>query len=176
MNIRESNNDDLNSIRLLHEHAFGEPEGKAIGQLACDILSDETAKPLLSLVVENEKNEEIIGHIIFSSVKIEGSEELSTYILAPLAIARKFQHKGWGTKLINYGLAALKAREAFIVLVLGDPNYYGRVGFKTNHNVKAPYKLEYPEAWMALELKSGMLAKAKGVAQCAFSLASPEHW
>jgi predicted N-acetyltransferase YhbS len=174
MNIRESNKNDLNSIRLVHENAFGEPEGKVVAQLACDIMNDETAKPLLSLVVEN--NDAIIGHIIFSSVNIESSDELSAYILAPLAVSKKCQKTGLGTKLINHGLATLKAREADIVLVLGDPNYYKRAGFKADHSVEAPYKLEYPEGWMALELKSGMLAKAKGVAQCAFSLNFPEHW
>ena len=174
MSIRESKNEDLNSIRLVHEDAFGEPEGEVVAQLACDILADESAKPLLSLVAEDD--DKIVGSIIFSSVEIEGNEEISAYILAPLAVSKNCQQQGWGTKLINHSLDVLKKRSVDIVLVLGDPNYYTRTGFRTDHSIEPPYKLEHPEAWMALELKSEMLTKAKGVAHCASSLDSPEHW
>ena len=174
MNNRESKSEELNDIRLIYENAFGEAEGEVEAKLACDILKDETARPLLSLVAE--ENDKIVGNVIFSSVKVEGSKELSVYILAPLAVSKDHQKMGLGTKLIHYGLEVLKKRDADIILVLGDPNYYTRTGFQGGHNIEAPHKLEYPEAWMALELKSGMLEQAKGVALCASSLASPEHW
>ncbi len=174
MSIRESKSEDLNSIRLVHEDAFGESEGEVVAQLVCDILADESAKPLLSLVVED--GDKIVGSIIFSSLKIEGNEELSAYILAPLAVSKNCQRQGWGTKLIHHGLETLKKRGVDLVLVLGDPNYYTRTGFKAGHSIEPPYKLEYPEAWLALELMPGMLAKAKGAAHCASSLDSPELW
>jgi predicted N-acetyltransferase YhbS len=159
---------------MLHEEVFGEPEGKIIAQLVCNILEDETAKPLLSLVAEDSGR--IVGHVIFSTVKIEGDEQISAYILAPLAVSSDLQKKGFGTKLINYGLDELKKQGVDIVLVLGDPKYYARTGFKAGHNIKPPYKLKYPEAWMALELKSGMLSKVNGIAKCGSSLSSPEYW
>ena len=40
MSIRESKSEDLNSIRLAHEDAFGEAEGKVVAQLVCDIYPD----------------------------------------------------------------------------------------------------------------------------------------
>lgn len=174
MNIRESQCEDLNSIRSVHEDAFDGSEGKVVARLACDILADETAMPLCSLVAED--NDKIIGNIIFSSVKIEGNVEASAYILAPLAVSRYHQKKGVGTKLIEYGLRELKKHGVDIVLVLGDPKYYTRVGFSTGHNVAPPYELKYPEAWMALELNPGMFAMVKGVARCGVALSSPEHW
>ena len=174
MNIRESKSEDLNSIRLVNKDAFGEPEGEVVAQLACDILADESAKPLLSVVADDDGK--IIGSIIFSSVKIEGNEELSAYILAPLAISKNYQQQGLGTTLINHGLEALKKRGVDIVLVLGDPSYYTRTGFIAGHSIEPPYILEYPEAWMAIELKPGTLDIAKGVVQCATSLMVPEYW
>jgi putative acetyltransferase len=78
--------------------------------------------------------------------------------------------------LIEAGLSQLKQRGAEIVLVLGDPNYYSRVGFRAGHNIEPPYELAYPEAWMALELAPGKLERAAGVARCASALSSPEHW
>ncbi|MGF1495006.1 MAG: GNAT family N-acetyltransferase [Microcoleaceae cyanobacterium] len=174
MSIRESNHDELDEICCLHENAFSEPEGKVIAQLICNIFNDETAKPLLSLVAET--NDEIAGHILFSSVMIKDSRHLSVYILAPLAVSKNYQRQGWGTRLIHHGLDVLKARATDIVLVLGDPEYYNRAGFQAGHNIAAPHPLKYPEAWMALELKPGVLAQAQGVAQCAVSLSAPEYW
>lgn len=174
MQIRESTDNDRDPILKVHQEAFGEPEGEAVSQLALDLLKDKTALPLLSLVAEEDN--EILGHIIFTSVKVDGYEDLSIYILAPLAVSKSYQQKGLGTKLINHGLKILKKGGADLVLVYGDPNYYLRTGFGTGHNIRPPYKLEYPEAWMALELKTDMLEKVDGVAKCAASLCQPEYW
>ncbi len=174
MNIKESVENDKDNIRIVHQNAFGQPEGETVSQLAIDILEDKTAQPILSLVAE--QNHEIIGNIIFSSVNIEGIKGVSAYILAPLAVTKDHQGKGIGTKLINQGIQTLKTRGAEIVLVLGDPNYYTRTGFKAGHNLEAPYKLEHPEAWMAQELVEGVLTKTQGTVRCASSLNSPEHW
>ncbi len=174
MNIRESVENDKTSIRKVHQNAFGQSEGETISQLAIDLLEDISARPILSLVAEQEN--EIIGNVIFSSIKIEGTEETSAYIMAPVAVTKNAQGKGLGKKLINQGLDILKKRGAEIVLVLGDPNYYKRTGFKADHNLNPPYKLVYPEAWMAHELVEGILTKLQGTVRCASSLNSPELW
>lgn len=174
MLIRESITEDLDAIRAVHEVAFGDAEGPLIAQLASDLLNDETARPLLSLLAEDHG--EIVGHVIFSTVGLEDSGHLKVYILAPLAVRKAYQKQGVGTDLIRHGLAMLRQRDADIVLVYGDPNYYRRTGFESGHAIKAPYPLKYPYAWMALELKAGALAKARGVARCASALSSPEYW
>ena len=175
MKIRESVENDRKSIRKVHKNAFDQSEGEIVAQLAIDLLEDKTARPILSLVAEQDN--EIIGNVIFSSVNIEGVEGVSAYILAPLAVTRFAQRSGIGTQLINKGLETLKERGAEIVLVYGDPNYYMRNGFKANHNLKPPHKLKYPEeAWMAQELVEGILTKTQGMVQCASSLNSPEYW
>lgn len=175
MKIRESVENDRKSIRKVYKNAFDQSEGEIVAQLAIDLLEDKTARPILSLVAEQD--DKIIGNVIFSSVNIEGVEGVSAYILAPLAVTRFAQRSGIGTQLINKGLETLKERGAEIVLVYGDPNYYMRTGFKANHNLKPPHKLKYPEeAWMAQELVEGVLTKTQGMVQCASSLNSPEHW
>jgi putative acetyltransferase len=175
VSIRESVEDDKRSIRRVHLNAFGQSEGETVSQLAIDLLEDKTALPILSLVAEQDS--EIIGNIIFSSVNIEAVEGVSVYILAPLAVTRLAQGKGIGTLLINKGLETLKERGTEIVLVYGDPDYYMRTGFKSGHNLKQPYKLNYPEeAWMARELVDGILTKTQGTVRCALSLNSPEYW
>jgi predicted N-acetyltransferase YhbS len=174
MIIRESNVGDIDAIRRVHEDAFDRPENETVAQVACNLLADETARPLLSRVAEIRGN--VVGHIIFSSVRIEGNEELTACILAPLAVLKDYQKQGVGQKLIEHGLRALEERGTDIVLVLGDPGYYARAGFVAGHKIEPPYKLDYSGAWMARELEPGTLAGAKGVARCASSLASPELW
>ncbi|NOR68328.1 MAG: GNAT family N-acetyltransferase [Methylomarinum sp.] len=175
MNIRESVENDKKAIRKVHLNAFGQSEGETVSQLAIDLLEDKTAQPILSLVAEQDN--EIIGNVIFSSVSIEGAENVSAYILAPLAVSKFEQNKGVGTQLINKGLETLKERGAEIVLVYGDPNYYMRTGFKAGHKLTPPYRLQYPvEAWMAQEIVEGILSKTQGAVQCAKSLSSPEYW
>lgn len=175
MKIRESVESDKKSIRMVHLNAFDQSEAETVSQLAIDLLEDKTALSILSLVVEQDND--IIGNVIFSSVNIEGTEDISAYILAPLAVSRLAQKKGIGTLLINKGLEILKARGAEIVLVYGDPNYYMRTGFKAGHKLKPPYKLQYPdEAWMAQELVAGVLSKTQGIVRCAISLSSPDYW
>lgn len=174
MQIRESTTQDHNSIREVHLNAFGQYEGPTVAQLADALLSDETAQPILALVAEDDG--EVVGSVIFSSVTITGHEGVSAYILAPLAVRNERQGQGIGTELINSGLKILNDSGAELVLVLGDPRYYSRSGFKAEHNLEPPYKLAYPEAWMAKEIRQGVLETAEGLVKCASSLASPEHW
>jgi putative acetyltransferase len=177
MKIRESTSKEHDLIREVHRNAFGESEGPVVSQLACDILVDETASPVLSLVAEEDGK--IVGNIIFSSVKIEGYQNgITAYILAPLAVLEEYQRKGVGTALIEKGLAALMEKEAALVFVYGDPAYYSRSGFEPAmpYDLKVPYDLKYPVGWMVLELQQGALGKAVGVVQCASSLSSPEYW
>jgi predicted N-acetyltransferase YhbS len=162
------------SICQLHLKAFGETEGDNVSQLVLDLFEDKTALPILSLVAEI--NNDVVGHIFFSSVNVAGVKVSDAYILAPLAVSPHFQRGGIGESLINRGLEVLKARKASFVLVYGNPKYYCRTGFKSKHDIKPPYKLAYPEAWMVQELKTGALLKIKGTVQCAASLSKPALW
>lgn len=174
MNIRESTQADHTTICQLHRDAFGEPEGEPIAQLVSDLFNHHSAQPQLSLVAEDK--EKIIGHILFTPVTVDGAEVDGAYILAPMAVDKQQQASGIGTQLIKRGLEILKQREASFVLVLGDPNYYSRTGFNVDHCIKAPYTLEYPEAWMAQELKMGALEGIEGTVRCADPLHEPQHW
>jgi predicted N-acetyltransferase YhbS len=128
LEIRKSTELDRNEIKIVHTKAFGEQKGPVIAKLADDLLDDKTAMPVLSLVaIEHEK---IIGHIIFTKVKVsQTTESVSAQILAPLAILPSDQNKGIGGKLIKEGLSQLKQSGVELVFVLGHPGYYPRSGF-----------------------------------------------
>ncbi|RLV57684.1 N-acetyltransferase [Parashewanella curva] len=72
---------------------------------------------------------EVIGHIAFSTVKINGNE-YSWYGLAPVAVSPLYQKSGVGSKLIKKGTDVIKQKGAEGCFLLGEPNYYERFGFK----------------------------------------------
>ncbi len=172
MNIRESLTSDLESIRNLHLEAFGEEEGETVSKLALDLAGGSSS--ILSLVAVEEGA--VIGHVVFSPISISNNDNLSGFILAPLAVLPSEQKQGVGGRLIQFGLDTLAKNDVDAVFVLGDPNYYSRSGFHTGHDVNPPYSLPYPEAWQAKELKVGALQGVSGTVECVSVLMSPELW
>ena len=101
----------------------------------------------ISLVAQKERI--VAGHIAFSPVAVsDGSSDW--YGLGPLSVLPAFQGAGIGTILVNAGINTLKARGARGCVVLGEPGYYARFGFR-----KAPGLVldeVAPEYFMALSL------------------------
>jgi len=179
LKIRKSTEPERNEILNIHNQAFGKDKGPVISKLVNDLLVDETAMPLLSLVaVENNK---LIGHILYTKAVVTQTEILiSAQILAPLAILPEEQKKGIGEKLINEGLRLLKASGTELVFVLGHPTYYPRCGFipAGEQGFEAPYPIpeEHAGAWMIQELNGDALVKNSGKIQCSKVLNEPQHW
>ena len=171
--IREARASDGAAIRKVHEDAFAGVD-EHVPDLTMALLADETARPMLVLVAEVDGD--VVGNVIFSTVRVSGCEQVSAYLLVPLAVAKRVQRQGLGRDMIETGLRMLHARGAKVVFVLGDPRYYGRFGFKPGHRVQAPYDLPYPEAWMARALPGASLEGLCGTLVCARSLNRPEYW
>jgi len=170
MTIRKSLASDLEPIKNLYLDAFGDEENEDVSRLALDLASDSSST--LSLVaVEDDM---VIGHVVFSPVIILNNENITSFILSPIAVSPLKQ--GIGSKLIQFGLNTLAKNNVDTVFVLGDPNYYRRRGFHTEHDVKPPYSLSYPEAWQVIELKVGALNGVSGTVECVSALMSPELW
>ncbi len=99
LEIRQSTEADRSAIRDVHNQAFGEEKGPVIARLVDDLLDDETAQPILSLVAV--ENATIVGHILYTKATITQTESsLSARILAPLAILPEAQKNGTGTGLL----------------------------------------------------------------------------
>jgi putative acetyltransferase len=71
---------------------------------------------------------ELVGHIAFSPVRIDGRPG-DWYGLGPVSVAPGLQGRGVGSALILDGLDRLRALSAGGCVLLGDPNYYRRFGF-----------------------------------------------
>jgi putative acetyltransferase len=78
-----------------------------------------------------------------------------------MAVLPEYQRQGIGTRLIPHGLNALRSRGERIVIVVGHPRYYPRFGFSAalTRSLESSFQ---PEAFMALELRSGALDGVNG--------------
>ncbi len=127
-----------------------------------DRLRETSGPSSISLVAEI--NKQVVGHVLFSPIVIEGTNgQTQAIALAPLAVHPRFQYRGVGTALVREGLAACRKAGHRIVVVLGHPDYYGRFGFTsaTDRGVHPPFEIQ-PGALMALELVPGALAGVNG--------------
>lgn len=91
----------------------------------------------------------IAGYGAFSRVRLAGAPG-PWYGLAPLGVAPPHQRRGLGTQLVKTGLAQLQQRGALGCIVLGDPRYYGRFGFRPWGGLT--YGLAPPNTVMAVAL------------------------
>lgn len=176
MNIRAATIQDRDEVKRIHLCAFPEGENTIVSKLAIDLLSEKTTPRTISLVGETEGA--VVGHIAFSPVAVENNENFRGYILAPLAVKPDFQRRRIGSNLIEYGMQQLSDMDVNVIFVYGDPEYYGRFGFSANAALqyKAPYKLQYPFGWQAIELNKCDLKKSPVAVTCATSLCDPNLW
>ncbi len=69
----------------------------------------------------------IVGFAALSRITVGGRPALA---LAPVAVAPERQQTGAGSALVRTGIARAADRGERLILVLGDPRYYGRFGFR----------------------------------------------
>lgn len=93
---------------------------------------------------------EVVGHIAFSPVTIDGRESAWAG-LGPLSVRPDMQGRGIGSILVRDGLSQVKWLGAEGCVVLGDARFYMRFGFRTVPGLvlaDAP-----PEHFLALSFK-----------------------
>jgi putative acetyltransferase len=110
---------------------------------------------------------EIVGHILFSSVTVEGEETTAEGMaLAPMAVLPEYQRQGIGSKLVRAGIARLVSSNCAFVIVLGHADYYPRFGFKPAHSYGVRCEWEVPDdAFMILVLNESVIQGISGVAR-----------
>lgn len=89
----------------------------------------------VSLVAEDRGA--IVGHVAISPVRIPG-EPGAWYGLGPLSVAPGLQRRGVGSRLTLDALASTRSGGAHGCVVLGDPAFYGRFGFRAQEGLHFP--------------------------------------
>ena len=157
MVIRLEEEKDYSAVHAVNSAAF---ETSSEANLV-EVLRKE-AHPYVSIVAE--EGEKIVGHILFTPMRLPGHEELKIMGLGPVAVLPEEQRKGIGSSLIKAGLARCKELGYGAVIVLGHISYYPRFGFTPSVSYSIRCEFDVPaEAFMVLELIPGYLQGAEGI-------------
>ena len=156
--VRDETLSDTAAVREIVTAAFGQPgEAGLVDSIRAN------GRAVISLVAE--ENGVVVGHILFSPVTLEeGAARVLG--LAPLSVAPEHQRRGIGGELMRAGLERARELDYNAVVLLGHPEYYPRFGFVPAAKLGLHCEYDAPvEAFMAIELRPGGLAGARGLAK-----------
>ncbi len=127
---------------------------------------------VLSLIAR--QGDQIVGHVILT-LETRSSPDLA--LLGPLAVVPHVQRQGIGTVLVEEGCARLAEQGIKRVCLLGDPAYYGRLGFVQETAVQTPCPIpsEWVIAWQFRALDSSF-SPAPGPLALPSVWLKPDYW
>lgn len=91
----------------------------------------------LALSLVAEVHGKLVGHVAVSPVTISDGSP-GWYGLGPISVSPAYQRQGIGTLLMNGAISALRAGKAAGCVLLGDPAYYRRFGFRSCPQLALP--------------------------------------
>jgi putative acetyltransferase len=142
-------------VRALVERSFADVEHS--GQTEHLIVEALRLAGDLSISLVAEREGKVIGHVAFSPVSISNGVA-EWFGLGPVAVEQADRQRGVGAALIKRGLDELRSRRANGCVVLGNPGYYQRFGFR--HDPALQFEGAPPEYFLALHFTAG---EARGV-------------
>ena len=142
--LREYRPSDLPALEPLYRSAFPDED---LLPLVHKLLGGTQLVQSAVCAVEDE----IAGHIIFTMCEL-APQPANVALLGPLCVLPAYQKQGLGSDLVREGVENLSRKGTRLVLVLGDPAYYGRLGFKPDTKIAPPYPMpeEWKDAWQSL--------------------------
>jgi len=133
--IRPEQPADIDAIRELVRLAFtGHPYSKGTEPLIIDALREDGALEL-SFVAEVDGT--VVGHIAFSTGAV-GDSSSGWFVVGPVAVHPDYQRGGIGSGLIEAALGVIRSRKARGCVLVGDPDFYRRFGFRRRSQVTWP--------------------------------------
>ena len=169
LTIRQEQVEDYEITEKVVECAFANAEHseKKEHNLVSRVRKSNAFIPKLSLVAIDKENNEILGHIILSKIKITNeSQTAESLALAPVSVLPEYQNKGVGRLLILEALKEAKDLGYNSVVVLSEPSSEAILEraipiFRTPRS-----SFEVPdEAFMAIRLHENALNKVSGVVE-----------
>lgn len=149
--IRQEKPSDYDTVYEVIKNAFEKAEHSDGDEqnLVARLRKSPAFIPELSLVAEI--NNRIVGHIMFTKLKVGTTIQLA---LAPLAVLPAYQKQGIGGKLITAGHKIAKQLGYEYSILIGHPAYYPRFGYvnAAHFAIKAPFELP-EDVFMAFDLK-----------------------
>ncbi|OTG67256.1 GNAT family N-acetyltransferase [Acinetobacter silvestris] len=142
--LRSEQQNDIQAIFDLTARAFADVEHSSHTEQF--IVNALRAANALTISLVAEYQHKIVGHVAISPITIS-SGALNWYGLGPISVAPEYQNQGVGSALMTQVLDQLKHMGAAGCVVLGDPQYYSKFGFKVISGlILADVPLEYFQA------------------------------
>jgi len=156
--VRKEYPQDIGAIRDLVAGAFPTPA-------EAELVDALRAAGRLSISLIAIENDEVVGHVGFSPITLEGvTRGLG---LAPLSVREDHRRRGVGQRLVREGLEFCRNAAIGLVVVLGEPRYYRRFGFEAARRLELRGEYEAGDAFQALELVSGAIPPGGGLVRYA---------
>jgi putative acetyltransferase len=170
--IRREAAGDERAVRAVEAEAFGRAEeAELVDRLRA------RGQHVLSLVAED--GTEILGHLLLTAVRVEGTPgEARVLGLGPMAVRSGQQRRGVGSRLVRAAIDESRRMGAAAIVVLGHPGFYPRFGFVPARDFGLVTDYDPSgSAFFAQELFSGGLAGVRGRVRYAaeFDAAGPLH-
>lgn len=127
MTIRPETAGDIAAIEKVHIAAFANQ--RYSHQTEHLIVNALRAAQALTVSLVAEVDGVVVGHIAFSPIKING-QHCEWYALGPVGVLPEHQSRRIGQELVRQGLAAIRALGAEGCVLVGEPAYYQRFGFR----------------------------------------------
>jgi len=133
--IRPETPEDVAVIEAVVESAFlGAPHTNRNEQFILAALRDAGALTLTLVAVVDES---VVGNVAVSPVSISDGTP-GWFGIGPVAVVPDLQGRGIGSQLMREALKRLSEQGASGCVVLGDPLYYQRFGFKNEARLVLP--------------------------------------
>lgn len=141
MIVRRERPGDTTAVRAVQVAAFAAavPDGEEPVEagLLDELRRDDGWIPELSLVAELDA--QVVGHVVCTRGTV-GADRRPALGLGPIGVLPEHQGTGIGSALVHAVVAVAEARNETLVALLGDPTFYGRLGFgpAADQGVEAP--------------------------------------
>jgi putative acetyltransferase len=118
--------------------------------------------PELALVAEEGST--LVGHIMLTRTHVdEDAQKHEMLLLAPLTVALEHRNSGIGSKLIEAAFRSARTMGFKSVILVGDPAYYKRFGFKPSAEFGIKNTNGIPDQYVqACEMLPDALKSVKG--------------
>ena len=128
LEIRNETPDDIDAIRAVTKAAFADMPYSS--QTEAEIIDGLRAASAVRLSLVAVEDGAVVGNVVFSDVMIQG---VAGWVgLGPVSVRPDRQRGGVGSMLIREGLARMRTEGSAGCVLVGDPGYYGRFGFKAH--------------------------------------------
>ncbi|MGA9761324.1 MAG: N-acetyltransferase [Gaiellaceae bacterium] len=125
--IRPETPSDVDAIREINVAAFlDHPFSHQTEHLIVDALRVSGALDVSLVALAGGRP---VGHVAFSKAGVGASD--GWFLLGPVAVLPDLQGRGIGSSLVRAGLEQLRSRRARGCVLVGDPGFYRRFGFRT---------------------------------------------